>query len=69
MAVLVGYGRCQSPQQDPPQRYAVLRCIESRGDAVDERVQAPIVTISSLAASFSPSPSLVIDDEVFFFYV
>ncbi len=37
----------QVPQQDPPQRYAVLRCIEFRADAVNQRVQASASTFST----------------------
>ena len=37
----------QVPQQDPPQQYAVLRCIEFRDDAVDQRVQARVRACST----------------------
>merc|ERR1712070_165711 len=51
-AVLIGYGRCQAPSHAPDTQtqYAVLRCIEFRGNCT-EWLQAEDVELFSIDSS------------------
>lgn len=60
MAVLIGYGRCQTPAQATQEspRYAVLRCIAFRHDAAAEERQPAIVRPIDEHIPVTPSTSL-----------